>query len=188
MHTLCPPEDERHFDSINEYVDELRTGLQLAFQEATHHNLAAASRQKAWYDRKARKADFQIGSSVFIRRVDPIEGLTPKLLPRWMGPFLVCLVMGDEVLVQPMRQRGKTKWVHVNDCKPFGPRSEAVAENWPEPFGTDEKEEVTLGDVESGSPTPVSGQHDATDDEEVEERSDGAGYDLRPRSWVNYRC
>lgn len=46
----------------------------------------AAGRQKALYDKKARLVTLQIGDSIYIQRVDPVEGLTPKLQSKWMGP------------------------------------------------------------------------------------------------------
>ena len=58
--------------SINNYVDELRSGLPQAFRSTAAALNEAAGRQKALYDKKARLVKFQIGDSVFIQRVDPV--------------------------------------------------------------------------------------------------------------------
>jgi hypothetical protein len=178
MHSLCPPGDDRHYESVCEYVDELRTGLQMAFLQTTTANKAAAEKQKSRYDRKANSHAFSIGDSVFINRVDPSIGTTLKLEPRWMGPYLVCLVMGDELLVQPEGKRGKTIWVHKNQCKPFTkPVEQLDQDGWPEPS-------VHVDDA----PRSDSENSDTEDSESDGDDSTGTGgpdqhqgYDLRPR-------
>ena len=192
VYTLCPPGDDEHFESVNDYVDKLRGGLHAAFRATALALQSAASNQKALYDRKARHVDFQIGDAVFIQRVDPVEGLTPKLQPKWMGPYIICLVMGDEVLVQPEGKRGNTKWVHKNQCKPFKVRCPASNE------GNDAlaSAEPSSTDGDNGSPDDsqltVSGESDRVADvvrpAEGEEPRDMAneGYNLRPRVPVYY--
>lgn len=48
--------------------------------------------------------------------------------------YIACLVMGDEVMVQPEGKQGKTVWVHKNDCKLFLCRGTRLPpDDWPEP-------------------------------------------------------
>ena len=194
MHDVCPPADDKHYDSACEYIDKLRTGLQLAFAKASRANTVAASGQKARYDQKARMVEFQEGDLVFIRQVEPSEGLTPKLHPSWMGPCLVCAILGDELLVKPEDQRIKARWVHINDCKPFTRRrvNDAL---WPEPANDKQAVEERSSPVVSDAVTDASTQ-DVKQDENLGSESDASvaddddnpsRYGLRPLGFVDYR-
>jgi hypothetical protein len=175
---------------VCEYVDKLRTGLRLAFQQASSRNKFTAAKQKERYDKRARKSDFDIGDLVYVNRSEPSEGLTPKLQPRWMGPYLVCLIMGDELMVQPEGERGKTLWIHKNQCKPFQrlkPEAVEQTESWPEPSGREDSQQED-GDSHKNPHQPAvnSPSEDESDSESESEEGPREEYNLRPRQPIYY--
>lgn len=186
MHSICPPGDDRHYETVFEYVDELRTGLQVAFQQTTAANQAAAAQQKAHYDKKARIHDYCVGDTVFINRADHAEGLTPKLQPNWMGPYIVCLVMGDELLVQPEGRRGKTIWVHKNQSKPYRKRESGNMDihQWPEPSAVAAEPEPEF-EVPETEAHPEEEGTQSSDESDVDEGP--RVHNLRPRNPVYYK-
>ena len=160
-------------------VNELRTGLKLAFDSSLKTNTVAAA-----YDGEARKVDFQVGDSVFINRPDNSQGLFSKLKPRWMGLYLICLVMGDEIMVQPEGKRGVTRWVHVNQCKMYRERVVIPQEQWPEASGFLEEESETGAEIPEG----INHQVSLTPVREPEESGESvrSNYNLRSRVPVYY--
>ncbi len=49
----------------------------------------AQSAQKAWYDKKARRRDFETGEQVLVTPTS-----TSKLLAKWQGPFSIVKKIG----------------------------------------------------------------------------------------------
>ena len=150
MHVICPDDDDPNLTE-HEYVEQLQTTIKLAYELAAANNEQASSTQKQNYDLKMNKAKIQVGDLVFINRPSNTVGLSPKLLPSWKGPFIVCLIMGVDAMIRSVGGKGKAKWVHLNDCKLF--KGDGVTD-----------QPVLLPSEEVGKDLEVQAQAGAADD------------------------
>lgn len=96
----------------NNYCQELRYKLQLAFNMAKKNLIQNKIRAKENYDKKVNILKLNVGDKVLMK--DPAR--TSKLSEIWMGPFEVIEV--GEVTTSILR-RGKVKKVHNNNLKAF---------------------------------------------------------------------
>ena len=79
--------------AANDFVEQRLRDLKnakLALEAARH-------RQKAYSDRKRREEKFQIGDEVLLssKNIRLLNPGTPKLLPKWLGPFTIIDYCGN---------------------------------------------------------------------------------------------
>lgn len=78
------------------------------------NNSKASAEQKKYHDRRINPSNLQLGDTVFLMRPHPKIGISPKLQPRFQGPYVLLLILGHNGLVS---SRGKSFWVHLNHLK-----------------------------------------------------------------------
>ena len=104
------------------FADRMAEGL----AEAKNHLQAAQQRQKNYYDMSRRDVSFTEGEEVLLstkhlnlRRTGD-KGSTPKLLPKWIGPFPVTKVVGKGAYQLELPNTIKVHNVfHVSLLKPY---------------------------------------------------------------------
>ena len=81
------PEEEALDET--EYVQRLRERMEEAHRHARKHLQKSSIRQKKNYDRLSSGSTFKRGDAVWIMKSNRKKGISPKLSPRWEGPYLV---------------------------------------------------------------------------------------------------
>lgn len=116
--TMCVLPREGHRD-VSSYVSDLEKRLESAHELARIRLKQSACYQRRQYNLKADEATFEVGSAVMIRVGTKKVGLSPKLQPKWDGPYIVTHRLSDVVVRIQRGPRHKPKVLHVNRMKPF---------------------------------------------------------------------
>ena len=82
--------------------------MQQIHELASQKLLQASNRQKRNYDFRQHRIDYEPGDPVFVRNETRKKGYSPKLQPRWSGPYMVLGQVSDFVYEIQLPQR------HVN--------------------------------------------------------------------------
>ena len=76
-----------------EYAKQLIERLGVAYAEVRKNLREGQVRQKSYYDAKSRIREFEVGDLVYCRKESVKPGLSRKLCPMYIGPFVVTKVM-----------------------------------------------------------------------------------------------
>ena len=106
--------------TIQDYINRMKTSLELA-HELAHNNLQKAQlQQKFQYDKTAKEPQFQVDDLVWLHNPKRKKGLSPKLQSPWIGPYRI------EVQTSPVNYRivemhneKKSLLVHANRLKKY---------------------------------------------------------------------
>jgi transposase InsO family protein len=113
------PATSKH-DSYNDYIQELRTSLDHAFQLASNESKSTADTQKQYYDKKVRGAILHPGDVVLVRKT--ALNVWDKLADRWEeSSYKVLKKLCDDLpvyVVQP-EQGGRKRTLHRNLLLPI---------------------------------------------------------------------
>ena len=106
------------------YVCKIKERLSDACKLASDNLEKAQGDMKLWYDRNARKRQFQVGDHVLV--LMPMPG--SPLQARFIGPCKVLKRSGDlNYVVSTPERRKKTQLCHVNMLKPYYSKKCGVA-------------------------------------------------------------
>ena len=105
--------------SYGEYVDTLRSRMQMAHEIARKHLTSTAQKQKQDYDFKVHLKRYQAGDLVWVLSENTQLNLTPKLRRPYEGPYLVLKQINDLIYLIQFNQEGKRQIVHHNRLKPY---------------------------------------------------------------------
>ena len=105
--------------SYGDYVDTLRSRMQMAHEVARIHLTSTAQRQKQDYDFKVHLKRHQTGDLVWVLSEKTHLNLTPKLRRPYEGPHLVLKQINDLIYRIQFNQEGKRQIVHYNCLKPY---------------------------------------------------------------------
>jgi len=85
------------------YVEELKGRLHQCFTEVRQHLRKAAERQKRYYNLHAHGDQHSRGDLVYLKETTRKKGVSPKLAPKWRGPYIIVARFGTvyEVMVTP---------------------------------------------------------------------------------------
>ena len=111
-----PSSEENEKD---DYAYRLRSTLQDVHENARSNLKLAASKQRRMYDRNTMSRTFSKGDWVWLRSTQKKKGVTPKLMTKWVGPYLVIAKLTDVVYRIQMSQRAKPKVIHLNRLKKY---------------------------------------------------------------------
>lgn len=89
------------------YVEELKARLHDCFAEVRRHLGKFAERQKRYYDLRSHGEQHQKGDLVYLKETTRKKGVSPKLAPKWKGPFVIAGRFGTvyEVMLSPTTTR-----------------------------------------------------------------------------------
>jgi hypothetical protein len=100
-----------------EYVTKLRAELTYAYDLTRKKLKANAERQKRLYDKKKHGDELSLGQAVWYVNKLRKKGVSPKLQPKWRGPFLI-VRKHNEILVEMQMTARKYITVHTDLLKP----------------------------------------------------------------------
>lgn len=81
-------------DFVNDHVKEGARNLESIRGKAKDRNEQAQSYNKKYVDKKRKRAyEYRAGDFVMIRNYDPTPGISPKLTPRFKGPYEIKRVL-----------------------------------------------------------------------------------------------
>ena len=108
------PEEEK-----DDYAYRLRCNLQDVHEQARSKLKLAASKQRETYDRNTVARTFKRGDWVWLKGTQRKRGMTPKLMMKWVGPYLVMNKLSDVVYRIQQSLRSDPKVVHLNRLKMY---------------------------------------------------------------------
>ena len=111
------PESEE--GTQDDYAYKLRSTLQDVHENARTNLKLAAAKQRQMYDRNTMSRTLNRGDWVWLQNTQRKKGLTPKLMTKWTGPYLVIAKLSDVVYRVQYSQRSKPKVVHLNRLKEY---------------------------------------------------------------------
>ena len=113
---MLPPCLDDHI-TPHEYVQKLKNKLTYAYELARKSLKKGAERQASLYNRRKFGENFDVGTPVWYTNKIRKKGVSPKLQPKWRGPFLIIKVYND-VLVEVKLSMKKSIVVHTDLLKP----------------------------------------------------------------------
>ena len=128
VQTPEPVETER-----NDYAHKLRNTLQDVHEHARCKLKLAAAKQRHMYDRNTTSRTFKIGEWVWLQGTLKKRGFAPKLMLKWIGPYLVINKLSDVVYRIQQSKKAKPKVVHLNRLKKYNGPPRASWIGRPEP-------------------------------------------------------
>ena len=102
-----------------DFAENLRRNMQTAHQRAQDCLGKSAQRQKRNYDRRAVYRGFREGQFVWLFNPARKKGVSPKLMLRWEGPWLVVGRLSDVTFRIQLRPGSKPRVVHSDRLKPY---------------------------------------------------------------------
>ena len=111
-----PPEDP---SVKTDYAANLRDVMREVHDKAREHLKEAGRRQKKSYDQKSTSVKFEEGQFVWLRKKTREKGLSPKLQPRWLGPYLIVTRMSDVTFRIQASPRSHPMVVHADRMKKY---------------------------------------------------------------------
>ena len=105
-------------DDVISYVQKVYDRMEAA-RDAVKENLEAAQRrQKAWYDKRARETQLEVGEEVLVL----LPTRSEKLLSKWKGPFKITRRVGKvNYQIEIPGPTMKQKLFHINIIKKWHP-------------------------------------------------------------------
>ena len=81
--------------------------LHECFTEVGGHKKKQAERQKQYYNLQIHGSQHQRGDLVYLKETTKKKGVSPKLAPKWKGPFVIVARFGTiyEVLISPTNSK-----------------------------------------------------------------------------------
>ena len=80
---------------VHDYVQTLKERLKTCFEQVREQLKAYGERQKKYYNLSTRGELFKVGSVVYMLEKTRKIGVSPKLSPKWKGPYLVLKKIWD---------------------------------------------------------------------------------------------
>lgn len=109
--TGTPPDGPK---IVTEYVSDLQYQLNEVHKMVREQSLKTSTSMKTRYDRKANSNGFEEGALVWFHNPLRKKGKSPKLQPRWEGPYTIVTKINDITYRIKKGPRGKLKVVHVD--------------------------------------------------------------------------
>lgn len=106
-------------ESYHEFVDQVKTNLEVVHEKAKKKMILANKSQKQKYDTKTNQNKYTPGQHVGIASKIRTKGKCPKLQVHWNGPYIVLSTISDLVHKVKRSKAEKPKYVHHDPMKPF---------------------------------------------------------------------
>jgi len=88
---------------VPEYVQSLQARMETCFSDVRAKLKQYGEQQKRYYDLSAHESSLTPGTAVYLREKTRKIGVSPKLAPKWKGPYLLVKQFGNvcEVMTSP---------------------------------------------------------------------------------------
>ena len=132
-----------------DYAQQLRERLEATYQRAQNQQGREMRRQKRNYDRKTDGRLYEAEQFVWLRNDAKKKGVSPKLAPKWEGPYQVITRLSNVTYRIQKSPRSKMRVVHFDRLKPYnGPV--------PEAWRTQPAEDIATEEATTDAPGPES--------------------------------
>lgn len=111
------PNEVEEPTSYPEYIDNLQSTMRTAHQVARDTMAQQMASQKRYFDQTVHLTNYEPGDIVMCYLPANKKGRTPKLMPKWRGPYLVRHRLSDVVYRIQQSPRAKPKIVHGDIIK-----------------------------------------------------------------------
>ena len=108
------PPDEQKFETVEDYVDQLRNRMENVHEYARMRIRIASDRMKRRYDVGSTRKTFKCGDAVWLYNPQRKKGLSPKLSNDWEGPYLVTKQINELLYRIQKSPRATSRIVHRN--------------------------------------------------------------------------
>ncbi|XP_038047629.1 uncharacterized protein LOC119721735 [Patiria miniata] len=116
--TIEEPSAEEETQDLD-YAQEMQMRMQGSHDRARKCLAKSARRQKRHYDRNVCKEQFVKGKFCWLFNPAKKKGVSPKLMCRWEGPYLILGKLSDVTYRIQQKSGGKMKVVHSDRLKPY---------------------------------------------------------------------
>jgi transposase InsO family protein len=142
--------------NLGQYALSLRNRLTEVHELARDKLQLAGDTQKRQYDNKIKLHKYEVGDRVWLRHTKRTTGLSPKLGPKWVGPYRIDKVISDCLYcLRKPACRERRQVVHHNRLKPYEGSNAVVATQLNDPVQQlpppGEEEEVLPEEADSSS-------------------------------------
>ena len=161
---------EQHLNRIIENQKMIR--------ELVSENIAKAqAKYKAQYDKNAADPKFNVFSNVWLYNPRTPQGLSPKIINRWVGPYYVSEKLSEcSFRLRDLKtHKAIRSTVHANRLRPyFDPSSRPTnpPPNLQEPIELYDTDEVDDNEDQPQADQPDAIKGDNTDDDKVQDQAD----------------
>ena len=115
------PEEVEEPPNLSGYADDLLGNMRLVNEATRAYMTQQLQSQKRHFDHNVHLTIHRPGDVVWLKRHANKKGRTPKLMPRWIGPFMIKDKLSSVNYRIQETPRSKPKVVHGDDIKPcFG--------------------------------------------------------------------
>ena len=140
-----------------DYAQQLRERMEETYQRAQERKGVELRRQKRNYDRKSDGKLYEAGQFVWLRNNARKKGVSPKLAPKWEGPYQVVSRLSDVTYRIQRSPRSKMRVVHFDRLKLYNGLELPEAWRTQPADTTEEVTTVRVPEVENdGQPTQAS--------------------------------
>ena len=121
--------------TYGEYITSIRDAKQRAYAVAQRCSGRSAQRMKQYYDGKQFLNQYTKGGMVWVLNESRKPGVCQKLVPAYVGPFLVLAKLNDRDYVVQQEDKANPKVVHHDKLKKYRgsiklPWAETAIEQW----------------------------------------------------------
>ena len=113
MMGALPTSDRKN---VPEYVQSLQVRMETCFQDVRESLKKFGERQKKYYNLSIFGKEYKPGDLVYLREKTRKKQVSPKLQPKWKGPFLIIKRFGT--VYEVMTAMKSTKLYHFDLLKP----------------------------------------------------------------------
>lgn len=121
IHLVLGPVPGEAHSNLGQFSWDLREQMFNIHQIAREHLAKARAGMREQYDHNLRVNAYGVGDQVWVHQARRHKGLSPKLQPRWEGPFRVVAKLSP-LLYRVKRPHSKSSVIHHNRLQPYIPR------------------------------------------------------------------
>ena len=148
------------------FSQELEKQLEVIYELIRQHIPSAQKRQKKYYDQKIAGKPYKVGDRVWITNEAVKKGMSKKMSPKYLGPFVITKRLSDAVYRVKHESGNKFIILHFDRLKPCD--SPVEDQEFLSPVGSEEETSDVETEVEPVSIIPEHGSDKVVDEDEYE--------------------
>jgi hypothetical protein len=104
-------------ETTGDYYGKLKQHLEVVKTKVYKRVVAAKIAQKKQYDKKVNFTSYKLGDRVWLYNPANKPGLSPKLISKWKGPYIIVQKLSDVSYKISCSKQTGVKVVHYNRLK-----------------------------------------------------------------------